>query len=203
MSRFIARFAALSALLLLVPVTLQAQGQGQGGMMGGQGGAHMLQMLLTSPAGFALENRADLELTEEQAPRLQALHDAYEEKNEAHLEILRARAEAMGAMQGEGQRQGMQGQGERQGMQGQGRQGMQGQGRQGMQGQGRQGQRGQGAGAMGGDMAEMQGAMQAVREARQAQLEAVGDILSANQLRQLREMMMPRNPGEPGGPTTH
>ncbi len=198
MSRFIARFATLSALLFLVPVTLQAQGQDrQGGMMGGQGGAQMLQMLLTSPAGFALENRADLELTDEQAPRLQALHDAYEEKNEAHLEILRARAVAMGGMQGQGQRmggQGMQGQGQRQGGQG-----MQGQ-RQG--GQGMQGQRGQGGGAMGGDMAEMQGAMQAVREARQAQMEALGDILSANQLRQLREMMMPRNPGGPGGSTT-
>jgi len=149
------------------------------GGQGGQGGAQMIQMLLTSPAGLALEHRADLGLTDQQAPRLQALHDTFEKENEAHLELLRPRAEALGAMEGQGMQRG-----QGQGMQGQGRQG------QGMQ-------RGQG-GAMGGEMAEMQGAMQALREARQVQMEALGDILSANQLRQLREMMMPRTPGGPG-----
>jgi hypothetical protein len=187
MSRKTTRFATLAALLLLVPAALHAQGQ-RGGMAGGPGGAQMIEMLLTSPAGFALEKRADLEITPDQAPRLQALHDAFEDTNKAHLELLRTRVQAMGQAG--------------QGMQGQGMQGQRGQGQrgQGMGGQGMQGQRGQGgqAGQAGGGMAPMQEAMQALRTARQAQIESLADVLTANQLRELRQLMAPRGPGGPG-----
>ncbi|TVP49741.1 MAG: hypothetical protein EA350_01600 [Gemmatimonadales bacterium] len=173
MSRKMTQFATLAALLLLVPAALHAQGQ-RGGMGGGPGGAQMIEMLLTSPAGFALEKRADLDITAEQAPRLQTLHDAFEETNKAHLELLRTRVQAMG----------------------QGAQGMQGQRGQGMGGQGMQGQRAQGGQA--GGMAPLQDAMQALRTAREAQIESLGDVLTANQLRELRQLMAPRAPGGRG-----
>jgi len=178
MSRKTTQFATLAALLLLVPAALHAQGQ-RGGMAGGQGGAQMIEMLITSPAGFALEKRTDLEITADQAPRLQALHDAFEETNKAHLELLRTRVQAMGQA-------------------GQGGQGMQGQRGQGMGGQGMQGQRGQGGQAAAGGMAPLQEAMQALRTAREAQLESLADLLTANQLRELRQLMAPRGPGGPG-----
>jgi hypothetical protein len=170
MSRKMTQFATLAALLLLVPAALHAQGQ-RGGMAGGQGGAQMIEMLITSPAGFALEKRSDLEITADQAPRLQALHDAFEETNKAHLELLRTRVQAMGQA---------------------------GQGMQGQRGQGMQGQRGQG-GQAGGGMAPLQDAMQALRTAREAQIGSLADVLTANQLRELRQLMAPRAPGGPGG----
>jgi hypothetical protein len=170
MSDRIPRAAVLAALALLVPLGLHAQGGGGG--MGGQGGGQMMEQLLTSPAAFALEHRAALEITAEQAPRLEAMAEAYDEKNAEHLALLRDRAEQMARMRAEGG-------------QGAGQRG---------QGAGRQGQRGQ----MQGAMAEMQGAMQALRSARQAQLDAMGDVLTANQLRELRQRMAPRVPGADG-----
>ncbi|CAN5712920.1 hypothetical protein BH23GEM11_BH23GEM11_13150 [soil metagenome] len=173
MSSKTTQFATLAALLLLVPAALHAQGQ-RGGMAGGQGGGQMIEMLLTSPAGFALENRADLEITAEQSPRLQELHATFEETNKEHLELMRERVQSMG--QG-----------------GQGMQGQRGQGMQGQRGQGMQGQRGQG-----GAMAPMQEAMQALRTARAAQFASLADVLTANQMRDLRQMMAPRAPGNTG-----
>lgn len=175
-TRLPARPALLALLvLLLVPLSVQAQGGQRGGMGAGAGGmmgAGMLEQLLLSPAGLALEHRAELELSAEQVTRLQAMNTAFEEEHEAHLTLLRERAEQLAAMREQGRQGGMQqGQGMRQGGA--------------MQGQG-------------GALAEMQPAMQALREARQGQLQAMGDFLTANQLRQLREKMGPMGPGGPG-----
>ncbi len=169
----------LAAGLILLPAALHAQGA-RGGMTGQPGGAQMLSQLLESPAAIALEHRAELEITAEQATRLQALATSYEEDNETHLEFIRSRAEALEAArdQMQGQRGQMQGQrGQMQGQRGQ-----------------MQGQRGQ----MQGAMAELQEPMQALRTARQRQLDTMGDILTANQLRELRQIMAPTGPRGPG-----
>jgi hypothetical protein len=92
---------AVGTLLVALPGLAEAQGgqgmRGQG--MGGQGGGQALQNMLLSPAQVAINNKADLVLTEEQETRLNALNRAFEEANKAHLDQVRG---AMQAMQGGG-----------------------------------------------------------------------------------------------------
>lgn len=94
---------AIGTLLVALPGLAEAQG-GQGGMRGqggggGMGGGMALQNMVLSPAQVAINNKADLVLTEEQVTRLTGLNRAFEEANKAHLDQLRT---AMQAMQGGG-----------------------------------------------------------------------------------------------------
>ncbi len=168
MSARIRNVLPLLTLLLLLPGLLHAQQRGGGGGMGGMGmgGGQMLESLTTSPAGHALEHRAELGLTEEQATRLEAMNKAWEEEHEEILTPMRARIEALQAAMQQGGGQGM--------------------------------RQGGGGGATGGDMQAMRASMEGLQAARQSQMEAMGSVLTVEQMRELRQMLQPRRPGGMG-----
>lgn len=140
----------------------------------------MIQNLQQSPAGLALENRAELELRPEQIEALEELNRSWLEANKPHLDVVKQLAE-QAQTQAQGGRMGSGGGGGA--MPQQGRPGMRG------QGQGGGGQEGPAR------MAGAQEAVQALMQSRQYQLTTLGDILSANQLRELRQRIGPAGPG--------